>query len=737
MISRAAVISLTAVSLKAYASTIYGGMLTFPAGRTDMGTVLALRNCALALVTFIVLSILQSSGWAQDAPSEVPPEKVRQLLEVLNEPDVKAWLESKAAPQSEAAPALSDTFASWETAVRSRITGLIAAMPRIPHELANASDVIARDVNNGRPGMVVLILAALMAVGFGAEWLVRRWLPKEALSYGRNLASRAILVNLAALLTFSLASIGSFLILEWPPLLRRIVLTLLVSVIAFRFVRSICTPASVLLAIQPSTSPDQSSDEMRIGMITDQQAAAGSIATARFWSRRIAVMAGIFLFGWAIVSIMRAVGFSPEVAQIGSFLLGLGLLPVAIEVVWRRPGPRPSPLKAMLLTLFLIALWLIWVGGMLGLLWIGIYALVLPPVLRGAGRLAQAFAGNDKPAGAVGVIFDVVVSRGARALVIGAAVLWLAYLWKFSVAALSGNGLGERLVNGFFNAIIILVVADFLWQLSKALIDFQLRPVDPADSSVAAIARSGRLRTLLPIFRNALAAFIAVVAVLTILSGMGVQILPLIAGAGIFGVAIGFGAQTLVKDILSGVFYMLDDAFRVGEYIQSGSYKGTVESFSLRSIRLRHHRGPVFTVPFGQLGAIQNMSRDWVIEKMTIGVTHDSDVELARKLIKKIGQELAEDPEFAADTIEPLKMQGIDSFGEYSIILRTKLMTKPGTQFGIKRRANMMIKKAFEENGIKIAYPKVHVEGGSETAAASHEIMRKMHAQALATEEKT
>ncbi|TIN31297.1 MAG: mechanosensitive ion channel family protein, partial [Mesorhizobium sp.] len=123
-----------------------------------------------------------------------------------------------------------------------------------------------------------------------------------------------------------------------------------------------------------------------------------------------------------------------------------------------------------------------------------------------------------------------------------------------------------------------------------------------------------------------------------------------------------------------------------------GSYKGTVESFSLRSVRLRHHRGPVYTVPFGELGAVQNMSRDWVLDKMMINVTYDSDVDLARKLIKKIGQELAADPEFAADTLEPLKMQGIDSFGDYAIVLRMKLMTKPGTQFGIKRRALMMIK---------------------------------------------
>jgi small-conductance mechanosensitive channel len=107
------------------------------------------------------------------------------------------------------------------------------------------------------------------------------------------------------------------------------------------------------------------------------------------------------------------------------------------------------------------------------------------------------------------------------------------------------------------------------------------------------------------------------------------------------------GAQTLVRDTISGVFYLLGDVFRVGEYIQSGSYKGTVESFSLRSVKLRHHRGPLYTVPFGELGTVQNMSRDWVIDKLTIGVTYDTGLEKARKLIKQIGQELTKDPELA------------------------------------------------------------------------------------------
>ena len=129
--------------------------------------------------------------------------------------------------------------------------------------------------------------------------------------------------------------------------------------------------------------------------------------------------------------------------------------------------------------------------------------------------------------------------------------------------------------------------------------------------------RQARLRTLLPIFQNMLFATIVVITLLMVLSSLGVEIGPLIAGAGVVGVAIGFGAQTLVKDVIGGIFYLLDDAFRVGEYIQSGTYKGTVESFSLRSVKLRHHRGYLFTVPFGELGAVQNMSRDWVIDKFS------------------------------------------------------------------------------------------------------------------------
>jgi small-conductance mechanosensitive channel len=144
-----------------------------------------------------------------------------------------------------------------------------------------------------------------------------------------------------------------------------------------------------------------------------------------------------------------------------------------------------------------------------------------------------------------------------------------------------------------------------------------------------------------------------------------------------------------------------------------------VEKLGFRSVKLRHHRGPVFTIPYGQLGAVENMSRDWVIDKMSINVTYDTDLDKAKKVIKQIGKELAEDPEVAPNLIEPLKMQGVEQFGDFAIQLRMKMMTRPGEQFIIRRKAYAMIKKAFDENDIRFAFPTVQVSGRDEVEPAA------------------
>jgi moderate conductance mechanosensitive channel len=308
-------------------------------------------------------------------------------------------------------------------------------------------------------------------------------------------------------------------------------------------------------------------------------------------------------------------------------------------------------------------------------------------------------------------------------LIIGAAAV-LAWGWGIDLVHLAGQDtLFARLVHGALSAVIILLLADLLWQATKAAIDRKLaEAADLGQPNTDEARRRARMRTLLPIFRNILFVIVIAVAALMALAEMGVEIGPLIAGLSVVGVAIGFGCQNFVRDIVAGMFYLLDDAFRVGEYIQSGNYKGTVEGFSIRSVKLRHHRGPLYTVPFGLLGAVQNQSRDWVIDKLMVGITYDSDIDKARKLIKQIGLDLQKDEEFAPLILEPLKMQGVDALGDFAVQIRMKMMTLPGEQFVIRRKALAMIKKAFDENGIKFAYPTVQIAGDGEpsTAAVAH-----------------
>jgi len=298
--------------------------------------------------------------------------------------------------------------------------------------------------------------------------------------------------------------------------------------------------------------------------------------------------------------------------------------------------------------------------------------------------------------------------------------IWLAETWGVDLFEPAPGSLAQLFARPVLEAAITVVAAWVLWTAIGTIIDKKMpRAVSPGEAGQAVPGSVSRLATLLPLLRHAVLIIIVVAGAFAALERLGFNIGPLLAGLGIFGVAIGFGAQTLVRDVISGVFFLLEDAFRVGEYIQSGNYKGTVESFSIRSVRLRHHRGPVYTVPFGLLGAIENHSRDWVIDKITVGVTYDSDLEKARKLIKQIGLDLQKDPELAPLILQPLKMQGVENLGDYAVQIRAKMMTVPGEQFVIRRKAYAMIKTAFDENGIKFAFPTVQVAGEGDAAAAA------------------
>jgi hypothetical protein len=215
---------------------------------------------------------------------------------------------------------------------------------------------------------------------------------------------------------------------------------------------------------------------------------------------------------------------------------------------------------------------------------------------------------------------------------------------------------------------------------------------------------------LIPLLRVVACIAILAIAILVVLSDLGVNITPLVAGASVFGLAISFGSQALVRDIVSGIFYLADDAFRVGEYIDCGKAKGTVQGFTLRSIKLRHQNGQLHTIPFGQLGQVTNFSRDWATVKFNLRFAPKTDLEKLRKTVKAIGRDMLGDPELKDDFLEPLKMQGVADITDNGLVVRFKFTVKPMNPSLVQRQAIKRMVTAFAANGIDFASATIPVQ---------------------------
>jgi small-conductance mechanosensitive channel len=271
--------------------------------------------------------------------------------------------------------------------------------------------------------------------------------------------------------------------------------------------------------------------------------------------------------------------------------------------------------------------------------------------------------------------------------------------------------------------IVALLLGLVLWEYSKTLIDRKLRDEFPDDDEEMEEGGAGGTRkgTLLLLLRKFVLAVLVVIITMIVLSEMGIDIGPMIAGAGIVGLAIGFGAQTLVKDIISGVFFLIDDAFRIGDYVETAGQRGSVEHISIRSMRLRHHRGPVITVPFGDMKTVTNYSRDYQIMKLNIRVRYDTDVDKVRKIIKKINKEIQNDEKLSPALLGKIKSQGVREMDDSAMIMRVKFKAIPGQQFIIRRIVYQRIQESFREEGIQFAHRNVTVYLPPETDPAESE----------------
>ncbi len=216
----------------------------------------------------------------------------------------------------------------------------------------------------------------------------------------------------------------------------------------------------------------------------------------------------------------------------------------------------------------------------------------------------------------------------------------------------------------------------------------------------------------MPVLRVTAGVTILIVGGLLVLSELGINITPLIAGASVLGLAVSFGSQSLVRDIVSGMFFLAEDSFRVGEYIDGSKVKGTVEGFTVRSIRLRHQNGQLHIVPFGQLTHITNFSRDWTTVKFNLSFAINTDVELLRKTVKKIGLDMLAEPQFQKELIQPLKMQGIVDIKDASLIVRFKFTARPKNPSMIQRIAIRRMFDSLPKLGIEFAKPPYAAFGG-------------------------
>ena len=321
-----------------------------------------------------------------------------------------------------------------------------------------------------------------------------------------------------------------------------------------------------------------------------------------------------------------------------------------------------------------------------------------------------------------------VVARCVRvAVLIGVAVA-IAESWVVDVFGLASPDQWDQITHSSRTAAITLFLAFVLWELFKyATEPYMTRKAKNAADAIvdgdAAATPASRIGTMMPLLRMASAILIVFLAGVIALEDFGINVMPLIAGASIFGIAISFGSQTLVRDIVSGIFYLTDDAFRVGEYIDCGKAKGTVEGFTLRSIKLRHQNGQIHTIPFGQLGQITNFSRDWLTVKFNLRFARDTDIEKLRKAAKKIGQDMMEVPEIKSEILAPFKMQGVADIIDNALLVRFKFTARPGNPAMIQREAVKRMFNVFPGLGIEFAKEGATVilrtDGGSDGGAAA------------------
>lgn len=282
------------------------------------------------------------------------------------------------------------------------------------------------------------------------------------------------------------------------------------------------------------------------------------------------------------------------------------------------------------------------------------------------------------------------------------AVLAVAETWSLPVMSWLATVGGERIIGSLISITIITAVGLVLWELLNFGME---RLVRPDDHTLEGMRRAARLRTLLPLFRQVSLAVLALFVVLISLSEIGINIGPLIAGAGVVGIAVGFGAQAMVKDMLGGVSALVEDTMAVGDVVAAGGKSGVVEVMTLRSIRLRDFDGTLHTVPFSDITIVSNSTKDFAFAVFRVNVAYNADIAEVQEIIKGIVKTLRGEPEFKARIWDDVEMLGVDSFGDLAVTVLARVKVAPGMQWAVTRRFQGLLKEEFDRERIDMRSP--------------------------------
>lgn len=306
--------------------------------------------------------------------------------------------------------------------------------------------------------------------------------------------------------------------------------------------------------------------------------------------------------------------------------------------------------------------------------------------------------------------------RGWRALRVSTAILnviitliavvALGAVWGFDPISWLSSGPGREVAQIVMRAALVLLAAALALEAATYLIGQALERLAARSDDPR---RAAQLDSFGPLLRSVAQGAIIIMAALMLLSDVGVKIGPLLAGAGVVGIAVGFGAQTVVRDLLTGLFLLVEDILAVGDVVRIGESGGLVEAMTLRTIRLRDFDGTLHVIPYGEAQVVHNLTKTFSYYVFELQVSYASDIDKALRIMRETGAELQQDEAFAEKILEPIEVVGVESLADSGIVLKARIKTRPIEQWSVGREYNRRIKLAFDREDIEIPFPHLKV----------------------------